>query len=259
MQRIRFLHWHHTEARRRIADLEAAGYRVDYEPRLDPASLRRIGESDPRAIVVDLTRRPSQGRDLGLWLRRRKTTRHIPIVFVGGDTEEVEKIKRLLPDATFCAWATCREALQEAIDEPPADPIVPNSTFAGYSGTPLAKKLGIEPGFVVALIRAPESFAVTLGTLPAGVDLRFSGRGRRDLTICFIRSARELEQRMDTLVRAAEQGHVWMAWPKQASSVVSDLTQTRVRQAGLAAGLVDFKICAIDQTWSGLCFALRRP
>lgn len=256
--RIRLVHWHDREARKRIEALEAAGYRVNYEPLKDQAAMRRIRDSDPQAIVIDLTRMPSQGRDLALWVRQQKATRHTPLVFVGGATGKVEGVKSLLPDAVFCEWAKLGGALQRAIAEPPENPIVPASVFAGYSGTPLPKKLGIKPGHVVALIRAPEDFAQTLGSLPEGATLRPSGRGRRDLTICFVRSNRELQRRIAGLVAVSEQGHVWIAWPKKASSMVTDLTQAQVRQTGLDTGLVDFKICAIDETWSGLCFALRR-
>jgi len=163
-----------------------------------------------------------------------------------------------LPDAVYSDWSHLPEALERAIANPTENPVVPESALAGYSGTPLPKKLGIKPGSVVALVSAPADFDVTLGNLPEGVELRASGRGKRHLTICFVISRRELDRRMPSLVRVSEQGHVWVAWPKKASSMKTDLTQTYVRQTGLDAGLVDFKICAIDDTWSGLCFALRR-
>ena len=255
--RIRFVHWNDDEARQRIEILARAGYRVNYESLQDQAAMQRIRESHPRAIVIDLTRMPSQGRDLALWLRQQKATRHIPLVFVGGDAGKVEGVKSLLPDAVFCEWAMFDSALKRAIAKPPENPIVPSSVMAGYSGTPLPKKLGIKPGFVVALTGAPEDFAQTLGSLPEGASLRPSGRGRRDLTICFVRSNRELQRRIAGLVVASKQGNVWIAWPKKASSMATDLTQADVRKTGLEAGLVDFKICAIDETWSGLCFALR--
>lgn len=258
MTRIRLVHWHQDEARQRIEALAAAGYRVEYEPLKDQGTMRRIRESDPQAIVIDLTRMPSRGRDLALWLRQQKATRHTPLVFVGGATGKVEGVKSLLPDAVFCEWTKFRSALRRAIAAPPKNPIVPSSTLAGYSGTPLPRKLGIKPGFVVALTGAPEDFAATLGSLPEGASLRSSGRGRRDLTICFVRSNRELRRRIGGLLAVSEQGHVWIAWPKKTSSMATDLTQADVRKTGLEAGLVDFKICAIDETWSGLCFALRR-
>ena len=128
---------------------------------------------------------------------------------------------------------------------------------AGYSGTPLPKKLGITEGKTVALAGAPAEFVATLGRLPAGAALHQNPRGRRDLTICFVRSLKELRAAIPRMVAASRQGGVWFAWPKQASGIATDVSETEVRMLGLAAGLVDHKICAIDATWSGLRFVRR--
>lgn len=258
MSRVRLIHWNEAEAQERRAALEAAGHDVILELLKDQAAMGKIRQGEPEAIVIDLTRMPAQGRDLALWLRQQKSTRRLPLVFLGGASEKVEKIKSILPDAVYADWPKCRSALRRAVAEPPENPVVPDSVFAGYSGTPLPKKLGIKPGSVVALVAAPPDFDMTLGNLPDGAELRPSGRGRRDLTICFVRSCKDLDRRLGRLVEVSQQGHVWVAWPKKASTMKTDLTQTYVRQTGLDAGLVDFKICAIDDTWSGLCFALRR-
>ena len=258
MTRVRLVHWNADEAQDRIAALRAAGFEVDFELLADQGALRRIREGIPQALLIDLDRMPAQGRDLGLWLRQQKPTRHVPLVFLGGAPAKVDRIRKLLPDATFSDWDRFRADVEEAIENPPEKPIVPESALAGYSGTPLPKKLGIKPDAVVALVNAPADFDMTLGTLPEGAVLRTSGRGRRDITLCFVGSRRELNRRIGGLVKVAEQGNVWIAWPKKASGSETDLTQNEVRRTGLDSGLVDFKICAIDDTWSGLCFALRR-
>ncbi len=129
---------------------------------------------------------------------------------------------------------------------------------AGYSGTPLPKKLGIKPDAIVALVNAPDRFEATLGALPDGAELRRFARGARDVTIWFVSSRKELERGMAKIVAAIGETAVWIAWPKKASGVVTDVTETDVRGTGLAAGLVDFKVCAIDATWSGLKFTRRR-
>jgi CheY-like chemotaxis protein len=258
MKRVRLIHWHAEEAEERITVLQKAGFEVRFEPLEDQSSMRRIREGEPQAILIDLSRLPSQGRDVAIWLRQQKTTREIPLVFLEGADEKVERVKKLLPDAFFAEWAKFPATLKRALSDPPKDPVVPESAFAGYSGTPLPKKLGIKPGFVVALLGAPDEFEETLGLLPEGASLRPSGRGKRNLTICFVRSCRGLDRRLPGLVKVSEQGHVWVAWPKKASGLKTDVTQNYVRQQGLDIGLVDFKICAIDETWSGLCFALRK-
>ncbi|UCF21583.1 MAG: DUF3052 family protein [Gemmatimonadota bacterium] len=130
--------------------------------------------------------------------------------------------------------------------------------MAGYAGTPLPKKLGIKAGYVVALVGAPKNFEKTLGSLPKGVRLRWQARGRPDLVVWFVESRRDLESRVERLGELAGDGGLWIAWQKRASGATSDLTQAVVRKAGLAVGLVDYKVCAIDERWSGLRFARRR-
>jgi hypothetical protein len=128
---------------------------------------------------------------------------------------------------------------------------------AGYSGTPLPKKLGIKAGSTVALIGAPEGFAEkTLGPLPEGVAVRHGARSPFSVGLLFARSRAELVRLFPAAARAmGEPGALWIVWPKKASGVASDLDGNAVREFGLAASLVDYKIAAIDDVWSGLCFA----
>ncbi|MFN8179934.1 MAG: DUF3052 domain-containing protein [bacterium] len=128
----------------------------------------------------------------------------------------------------------------------------------GYSGTPLPKKLMIRDADVVALVDAPKTFEKTLGALPEGAITRRGGRGRRNVTIWFVSEARALERRVASVVKAAGGAKLWIAWPKKASGVVTDVSEGAVRDAGLAQGVVDIKVCAIDETWSGLLFVRRR-
>src|ERR1700759_3821960 len=129
---------------------------------------------------------------------------------------------------------------------------------AAYSGTPLVKKLGIKPGSTLGLIGAPDDFDVTLGELPDGVTVRRRLRGQLDVIVAFYLDRTTLERRLPAL-RAALQpaGGLWLAWPKGASGVATDLSDTVVRELGLAAGLVDNKVCAIDEVWSGLRLVYR--
>ena len=127
----------------------------------------------------------------------------------------------------------------------------------GYSKTPLPQKLGIKGGTTVALIDAPDGFLKTLGELPD--DVTFSQAARRPhLTLWFVRSRAEHRKKLAKIVKLAEYGHVWTIWPKLTSALAGDISETYVRNAGLAAGLVDFKVCAVDDTWSGLKFAKRK-
>ncbi|KPJ90595.1 MAG: hypothetical protein AMS18_10465 [Gemmatimonas sp. SG8_17] len=130
--------------------------------------------------------------------------------------------------------------------------------MAGYSGTPLPKKLGIKQDTTVILVGSPQDFETTLGPLAEGVTLRKQARGKCDLVVWFPKSKKDLEQRVKQMGDLAGKGGIWIAWPKKASGAKSDLTQAIVRGCGLAAGLVDYKICSIDETWSGLKFTKRK-
>ena len=130
--------------------------------------------------------------------------------------------------------------------------------MAGYSGTPLVKKLGIKEGSRVALVNAPENFQTELGELPADVKFVKSTTKPLDLILFFVLSERILARDFAKLsTRLTSNGMIWIAWPKKSSGVTTDLTFERVQRIGLDAGLVDVKICAIDDTWSGLKFVYR--
>lgn len=132
-------------------------------------------------------------------------------------------------------------------------------TPAGYSGTPLPKKLGIKEEVRLAIVgEVPRGFDRTLGRLPAGVEVRRQARGRADVIVCFVTRRAELARRFPALKRALEpDGGLWIAWPKRASGVPTDMTEDVVREIGIPGGLVDNKVCAIDETWSGLRLVYR--
>ena len=130
---------------------------------------------------------------------------------------------------------------------------------AGYSGTPLPRKLGIKPEHRLALVEAPEGFDATLGELPEAVEVRRSARGRADVLVYFTKSRAAFARRLPALARAVfPDGGLWIAWPKRASKVPTDMTEDVVREVALPLGLVDNKVCAIDETWSGLRVVWRR-
>jgi len=216
-----------------------------------------LRDNPPSAVVIDLARLPSQGRDLGLLLRKYSTTRHVPLVFVEGQAAQVARIKVHLPDAVFTTWRQIRSALRHAVVHPPAEVVVPPSAFAAYAGVPLGKKLGIKVNSTVALVNAPKDFVKTLGELPEGVMLRWQARRRCDLIIWFTTSRADLERRIERMRSVVGKGGLWIAWPKKASGIATDLSQVVVRRIGLASGLMDYKVCSIDATWTGLRFTRR--
>jgi hypothetical protein len=130
--------------------------------------------------------------------------------------------------------------------------------MAGYSTTPLAKKLGIKEGFRVAMIGAPPLFRSELIGLPQGVKFVTSVQSSLDVILFFAKSQRELIKSFPHLAsKLAPAGMLWIAWPKKASGVKTDLSDNSVREIGLAAGLVDVKVCAVNDIWAGLKFVIR--
>ncbi|HEV8297507.1 MAG TPA: DUF3052 domain-containing protein [Acidimicrobiales bacterium] len=130
--------------------------------------------------------------------------------------------------------------------------------MAGYSGTPLAKKLGIKDTHAVGLINEPDGFRASLEPLPPDVKLATGVRSRRDVVVAFFVARSELEQKLAAMTKAIfPDGSIWVAWPKKAAKVPTDITEDVVRAVALPTGLVDNKVCAIDDTWSGLRLVVR--
>ena len=129
--------------------------------------------------------------------------------------------------------------------------------MAGYSGTPLVKKLGIKPGFNIAFVDAPQGYANELD-LPADVSINTRSGKPLDFAQLFVKSEKKLKTKFsDYANRLSASGMLWVSWPKKSSGVSTDLSENIVREIGLAAGLVDVKICAVDEVWSGLKFVFR--
>ena len=254
---IRLVCWKEERASELAAELEAGGFAVDAGT-VDGAALKALGQSPPDAVVIDLGRLPAQGRDVGIMLRTRASSRHVPLVFVDGAKDKIARARETLPDAVYTPRAEMAKAVARAIADPPAEPVVPSSNLAGYSGTPLPKKLGVNPGSTVALVDAPDGFLATLGELPEGVSVQHEAGAGAQITLWFLQSLDALEEGIERMAQVAGNGRLWVCWPKKASGIVTDVTQNHIRSSGLATGLVDFKICAIDATWSGLCFTRRK-
>ena len=129
----------------------------------------------------------------------------------------------------------------------------------GYSGTPLATKLGVKPGSSLRLVAAPDDFEETLAPLPDGVRVRRAGPLRADVVVVFTTSYADLAARVGALGKAVHpDGSLWVAWPKKASRVPTDLTEDSLREIALPLGLVDNKVCAVTDVWSGLRLVWRK-
>ncbi len=127
--------------------------------------------------------------------------------------------------------------------------------MAGYSGKPLAEKLGIKPNAEVTLVNAPANYRKLLGKLPAGVKFSESN----EFVHLFTKRRRDLEKQLSILRKnIADTGTVWVSWPKKSAGVATDITEDVIRAVALPLGFVDVKVCAVDETWSGLKLMIRR-
>lgn len=255
---ICLIHWKDEEAAERLAWLQQAGYAAYHTAQAGPPLLRQLQAQPPSAIVIDLSRLPSHGREVAAALRASKATRYLPLVFVGGQPDKVARVRAMLPDAVYTSWKDIQPALDQAIAQPPKDPVILKSSMDAYAGQPLVKKLGIKPSMLVGLLDAPPDLPQTLGALPDGARLEAWESQAVDMLLWFVRHQAALEQGSLVFTAHNEPRFLWIAWPKKGSRLQGDLSQQVVRQIGLAAGWVDYKICSIDQTWSALLFTRRK-
>jgi CheY-like chemotaxis protein len=257
MSNVLLVHWNEAEAKERARSLKALGYKAKILFDSEKPHLAEIREHPPELFLIDLSRLPSQGREIAVHFRRAKATRNVPILFVGGDPDRVNTARKLIPDAQFAVWNEIRSAIKRAIKNAPRHPVVP-STMASYSASALPKKLGIRDNCSIMLINPPERFERKLDPLPAYTKIVDDPK-HANVAVLFAMSLAELARDFASMASALpDKTALWIAWPKKASGVKTDLDGNIVREFGLDADWVDYKVCAIDETWSGLCFARRK-
>ena len=140
-----------------------------------------------------------------------------------------------------------------------ADDSVKHFTMAGYSGTPLPQKLGIKPGMIIVAMDPPDNYRKLLEPIPSGVNFATRPVGNSKFVHLFVRERRVLQTHLQSLRRKiAEDAAIWVSWPKKSSGVASDITEDVIRAVALPLGFVDIKVCAVDETWSGLKLMIRR-
>lgn len=257
MSVVRLVCWKDL-AKERVRLLKAAGIKVDASPFKPGGLIGQFRANMPAAVLIDLDRLPSHGREVAVALRQSKTTLHLPIVFAGGLEEKVEPIRRELPDAFFSSWTTVAQVLDHAIKNAPRNPVRPPAHMERYAGSSLVKKLGVKPNMKLAVMGAPDGFEEKLGELPEGVLLETRLNRQAELALWFVRSRRELDETDYMSARLPQGCSIWIIYPKKAGRYKVDFNENDVRNAGLAAGLVDYKVCAVDADWTGLKFARKK-
>ena len=191
--RVRLVSWNEDTAQVRAHQLTGMGFSVDASSLLGRGGvIGHFREAAPDAVVLDLDRLPSHGREVGVVLRSSRSTRHLPLIFAGGDSEKVERIRVALPDAVFTSWDNIADAVRHAMAHPVATPIKPTPHMERWAGASLSRKLDIKPGTQVAVLGVfdgfPggfEGFAELLGDLPVGTALvkRFTPKTQLTLNL----------------------------------------------------------------------------
>jgi hypothetical protein len=247
-RRVVVVHFNPPNLDKRLAKL--SDFEVETVVPKGPAELKPLRERPPDAFVVDLDRRPSEGRSVAVQLRRYASTRPVPLVFAGGEEGQVARVRNLLPDATYVSWQGVLGGLKRA--KSIEKPVVP-STMDAYSQTQLEPKLGVRDATTMFLIGAPDGFGKALRRAELVEE------GPAQIVMLFVPDAAALDaQFADAKAALALSGTLWICWPKKTSGLQSDLSEREVRGYALERGLVDFKVAAIDQTWSGLRFARKK-
>jgi CheY-like chemotaxis protein len=253
MHRVRVIHWKSAEAEPLVAAVRAVGFEAEYEP--DPNSslqARAITSNPPDAIVIDLSRLPSQGREIAVWLRNRKSTRTIPLVFFGGEPAKIETVKAVLPDAAYATERTLGRLIKAACKGRVRNPVIPPSAMERFKAKSAPQKLGIAAGSTVALIDAPRDYAAVLGDIPEGAEFFEDPESVKNITLWFIRDSEAMLAGLRRMRAIAAKTKLWIVWPK---ATTNRFREGSIRELGIENGLVDYKICSVNEQWSGILFA----
>jgi hypothetical protein len=245
--RVLVIHRDPREAIQRASRLCTLGFDATPYVSLGSTGFRSIRQDPPDAILIDLTRLPSYGKAVGVLLRQQKSLCSIPLVFIEGDPDKAAQVRALLPDAAYATWEKSPATIRQAIRQAPKEVLPPRDT-----GRPLPAKLGIGEQSRVAMLHPPDGFG-----LP-GVRSQ-KQVGDADVVLVFFRNSVALSRELPELAGMMRKGRrVWVLWPKKASGVAGDLTMVRIRAMAAPFGLVDYKVCAVDATWSGMTLGKRR-
>jgi hypothetical protein len=240
--RVRIVHWKPPLAGPLIEAVRAAGHEAEYDAVRGNETTKLIRANPPDAIVLDLNCLPSHSRDTAAYLRGTRYARHIPMIFVGGEAEKVEGVRRLMPDAVYTTLKRLPAAIRKACARPVENPVRPPGMMERYGSRTVAEKLGIKAGSMVALMDPPRDYAAALGKLPADVELIEEPEEALAVTLWFVRDPSALDVALRGMRGLASRTKLWIVWLKGKGA----LTDRLVREMANGADLVDYKICAVN-------------
>lgn len=253
MARVRIVHWKAARAGPLIDACRAGGFEVEYDDVRGSDVMKLVRANPPDALVFDLTCLPSHSREVAVYLRGTKYGRQIPLIFVDGEGEKVEAVRRLLPDATYTSRKRICAAIKAA--RPLENPVRPPGVMERYGSRTVAKKLGIREGSTVGVMGAPRDYAAALGPLPDGIEMVEDPRSPQAITLWFVNDARAYRAAILGMRAIAAKTKLWVIWRK---GQPGGLTDRMIRTGANEAGLVDYKICAVNEKWSAIALARRK-
>jgi hypothetical protein len=253
--RVLLLHWKQEE----IASLTGRihGFEIlPYVPGKGAGMKGLAAEPVPDVLLISLERQPSNGHAVAHVYHQRKATRHVPVVFAGGDPVKVAKIRAALPWARFCGWDTVSQVLAEAVANP-----IPSIAAASQSSMsaqrPLYAKLGLTEGMHVALLAAPASLHRLVPDLPFELEIGEQPERDTTLTLWFVRSVGEVDDGFAWISSRMKRPRIWVFYARgKAKSKVGDtsLTWGLLSEKAAAFGLAQFKVLRLNEIWTGVAF-----
>ncbi len=249
MPRVRIVHWKAPRAGPLIEACRAGGFEVEYDDVRGSDVIKLVRANPPDALVLDLSCLPSHSREVAVYLRGTKYARHIPLIFVDGAAEKVEAVRRLLPDAAYTSLKRICAAIKAA--KPLQNPVRPRGIMERYGSRTVAQKLGIGEGSTVGVVDAPRDYAAALGPFPENVEIFEDPRSPQSITLWFVNDARAYRAAMPRMRAIAAETKLWVIWRKGQPEIGA----RAIRAGADEAGLVDCKICAVNEKWSAMALA----
>ncbi|MBT9330466.1 hypothetical protein [Paracidobacterium acidisoli] len=247
-QNIALISWNTEAIGEQKQRLERAGFTLELSIHRSSGLIGKLARAGVDAVVIDLSSKPSYGREIGIQLRGSPTTRPVPLVFAGGVEEKIALVRVEIPDAVYCSWEQIAAGVKHAIDHAPVRPVQPRTRGAGaVAGSVLARKMGLG-GEVRTVILGD---VIGLGRR-LGIAYEEQIDAQTEIALAVVRTAREMEDVFGMLeAQLPAKAVLWVIHPKQSGKLRSDFTQTDVLATGLAHGFSGFKMCAVDADWSG--------
>jgi len=255
--RVRLIHWNATEAEPLIALLKRAGHTVDYDAKFTSAMFKEIRTSPPDAMVIDLTRMPSHGRYVAFSMRQSPKTRQVPVVLVDGDPDKVAITKRQVPDMFFTTRAKLLTAIKAAQKQRLANPIAPGRLFSYHPRT-AAQKMGIGKGARIGVIDGPRDYERVIGEVEEGVEFVEGAQAGCTVLVWFLHDPDAYLEMLPRMRAHLSKMRLWALWRKGGTTKEGAVTPLLIREAAKEFGMIDYKVCSVDKTWSGIALTIKK-